>query len=93
MMGTCPLSPDLTRMYPAMLEEVTIVFRGSAAGPPEMPPLQLENFISAPSLLLPLRLLVTAPSPLKGVKADDGRCLYIVLKAIVHPHSCLLFRR
>ena len=32
-----------------MLEEVTIVFRGSAEGPPEMPPLQLENFISAPS--------------------------------------------
>ena len=29
-----------------MLEDVTIVFRGSEPeGPPEMPPLQLENFI------------------------------------------------
>ena len=29
-----------------MLEDATIVFRGSEPeGPPEMPPLQLENFI------------------------------------------------
>ena len=70
MMGTCPLSPDLTRTYPAMLEEVTIVFRGSAAGPPEMPPLQLENFISAPSLLLKPSPAAHCSFPLEG---SEGR--------------------
>ena len=53
-----------------MLEEVTIVFRGSAEGPPEMPPLQLENFISAPSLPLKPSPAGHGSFPLEG---SEGR--------------------